>query len=169
MWDMYRPLGTWGYEPRHAPRRPGPALPEATREWGNLLPEELPEPWSCDWAMWPYTDSWSDLPDLDVVETFQQVLLQDMYGGPALTPAMYVSHAGWWADCAVLFANSMYYLQADECMWKFDGTYASVADFVEHADWNKMEEMEYRPLDEREPEIEEFLKNSYIDSEMLLP
>ncbi|KAJ7670516.1 hypothetical protein B0H17DRAFT_1183692 [Mycena rosella] len=67
IWDISRRPGVWGYEPRlnkilNSSREPPESDPRA---WGNIPDDELPEPWSCDWAEWIKTECWDGPLDLD--------------------------------------------------------------------------------------------------------
>ncbi|KAJ7652079.1 hypothetical protein DFH06DRAFT_1331297 [Mycena polygramma] len=88
--------------------------------------------------------------------------MQDRWDVPDLTPVMFMAHSRY--DCAfqvptVLRAGDTYYLwkyQMDEWYpWlrKFEGIYASVEDFMENADWNRLsDDMEEKEFVEPEDE-----------------
>ncbi|KAJ7665271.1 hypothetical protein DFH06DRAFT_309687 [Mycena polygramma] len=99
--------------------------------------EQLPEPWTCKWETWHALD-WKTPPVYEVGTWF---------GIPRPLNAI-MFH-----DYITIFeSRSVFYLcyvpldpTSHSCMWQFGGRFSSVEDWIENADWNVMEELEYKP------------------------
>ncbi|KAJ7430511.1 hypothetical protein B0H11DRAFT_2135295 [Mycena galericulata] len=126
MWDLYRPPGTWGFLPRFN-------LNETWRvhEWDRDLDGRsaaLPSPWA-------FYDR-----DPDDSENYHAAELQRKYGTQALTRVMHrcTPHIPYTAVAFSTPEGRFYVEDLNEDLWEFEGTYRSVDDFIENADWNKM-------------------------------
>ncbi|KAJ7272363.1 hypothetical protein C8J57DRAFT_1467814 [Mycena rebaudengoi] len=137
------PKGTWGYLPRRY-ERCGLELLSDPRiaTWPAIPDEQLPAPFTCDWTAFSPVDNWFDI-GIDG----SQIELRHRWGVPDLTPVMFMSHSRF--DCryhlpTVLRAEGKYYFWRweddpyDDWLREFEGSYESVEDFIQNADWNKL-------------------------------
>ncbi|KAJ7613751.1 hypothetical protein DFH06DRAFT_1484573 [Mycena polygramma] len=155
MWDLYRPPGTWGYEPRvdristrGSISRSVPA--RAVKHWGNILDAGLPEPWTCNWPDWDKTEQWDGPPDYDF--PFYKVDLERRFGIAGLEPVMFKQFPSIFVR-TILSAGGRYYLQEADIvgtLWRFDGVYETIEDFMQNGDWNRIHEVEERECEEYE-------------------
>ncbi|KAJ7450342.1 hypothetical protein FB451DRAFT_1374720 [Mycena latifolia] len=149
---MTKPDGTWSFKGHHYPawsevpkRRP----PHAA-SWPAMTNEQLPAPFSCNWTIFEPAKDWYST---DIGLTNTQGALRRLWGVPGLTPVVYMGPSSFDRESpctkpfpTVLHAGEMYYLwlyQMDGIKpWlrKFEGTYKSVEDFMENADWNGLSE-----------------------------
>ncbi|KAJ7468715.1 hypothetical protein FB451DRAFT_1560406, partial [Mycena latifolia] len=120
----------------------------ALRDWVSIPETNLPEPWTCQWAHWPF---WKNQQPLEAVLSTRYAISDQ-----PLSPIMF---DGSGAECgsATLFAcaqTNKFYLyhgpregeaQLEE-MYCFDGVFPSVEAFIDKADWNRMQKIE--PLSE---------------------
>ncbi|KAJ7652077.1 hypothetical protein DFH06DRAFT_1475445 [Mycena polygramma] len=149
-----RPEGTWAFQARQTwVKKRGSQPLEHTSTWPSIPDELLPSPFSCNWHTFDptYWQTWE----------YRGEML-DRWDVPDLTPVMFMAHRR--HDCAfevptVLRAGHTYYLwkcQMDEYnpwLRKFEGTYASMEDFMENADWNRLsDDMEEKEFLESEDE-----------------
>ncbi|KAJ7134245.1 hypothetical protein C8R44DRAFT_869911 [Mycena epipterygia] len=153
LWDMAPSRGSWEYQPRFMAERGCDTDAEidiALRKWGSVPDEQLPEPWSCNWARWGHVGEWFEQPfDLGCEKD-----LQERYGVAGLVPVMFISY-GYDRGPMILSADDIYYLynhSMDDWLMRFDGTYTSVQDFIENGDWNRMKIMDALPLEDFEEE-----------------
>ncbi|KAJ6492805.1 hypothetical protein C8R47DRAFT_1319167 [Mycena vitilis] len=154
MWDLYRPPGTWGYEPRvdristrGSLSRSVPA--RALKHWGNIPDTKLPEPWTCNWPDWDRTEYWDHPSDHDFP---CKANLERRFGIPGLEPVMFKQFPSLFLR-TILSARGRFYLQEDEIvgtLWQFDGKYETIEDFMQNGDWNRMHEVEERECEEYE-------------------
>ncbi|KAJ6456185.1 hypothetical protein C8R45DRAFT_1035201 [Mycena sanguinolenta] len=141
--DLHRSETPWKPEPRviRAPFLERRRMVEAaTRKWCAIPETHLPSSWSCNWSKWY---GW------EVGPLLLPEKLRHQYGiaGP-LSPVMFQ-----YGPAATLFAvRGTFYLaerlryrlenNVDHCLYEFPGSYRSVEDFVENADWNGMKKLE---------------------------
>ncbi|KAJ7442505.1 hypothetical protein B0H11DRAFT_2093962 [Mycena galericulata] len=144
LWDMARPKDSWKYEARVLGQRrrdSDAAVKQALIKWGSISDDQLPEPWSCNWARWGYVEEWFGLLPF---ELGRQADLRERYGVADLLPVMFFPYPQDRGPM-VLSAEGIYYLynhDMDDWLMRFDGTYASDQDFVENGDWNRMQLVE---------------------------
>lgn len=126
----------------------------ALRKWGSVPDEQLPEPWSCNWARWGHVNEWFEQPfDLGCRKD-----LQERYRVAGLVPVMFISYGCQGRGPMILSGNDIYYLYnhaMNDWLMRFDGTYTSVQDFIENGDWNRMKMMVELPLEDFEDSEEE--------------
>jgi hypothetical protein len=103
-------------------------------EWDRSDDDELPAPWA-----------WFDAYNVcEHPDEWRLSELQRRFCTQALTPVMFRC-VPWLPEgqVAVFSSDGKYYLQdCDFKLWEFEGAYESAGDFIENADWNKMEQLE---------------------------
>jgi hypothetical protein len=122
-------------------REPGPLFGHALREWPCIPDERLPEPWSCNWACWNYVEDWYPQEHSRDYDPGHQATLHAQYGVAGLEPVMFMP-AGLDRGPVILAAEGTYYLfnhQIHDWLKRFEGKYATVEEFIENGDWNRME------------------------------
>ncbi|KAJ7442516.1 hypothetical protein B0H11DRAFT_2094006 [Mycena galericulata] len=131
LWDMGHSKDSWGYEARIFRPEEAANVKKEFPEWGSIPDDQLPEPWSCNWARWGEWFGFQD--DLD-----------DVYGMANLRPVMFIPYM-YDRGPMILSHEGIYYLLGeteDATLMRFEGTYASDQDFVENGDWNRTETVE---------------------------
>ncbi|KAJ7652121.1 hypothetical protein DFH06DRAFT_1206842 [Mycena polygramma] len=128
LWDTYRPPGTWGFAPRYTHNS------DVKKVWDRSQHSVLPAPWA--WFNPQNTPSQRNVSEL-----------QRFWFTPALTPVMFrcPELPGASNQMTVYSSHGKYYLEDEDLgsrLWEFQGTYASVDDFIDNADWNKLDPME---------------------------
>ncbi|KAJ7040680.1 hypothetical protein C8F04DRAFT_1081734 [Mycena alexandri] len=153
--DMTRPEGVWTFESRKEWLNRGWNYP-APASWPRIPDKLLPEPFSCAWHAFSPADDWYEPHSkYEDWEAGPQLGLLRRWGVPDLAPVMFMAESHF--DCmfyipTILRTGETYYLwiwledpdvyTISPILRKFEGTYASVEDFVENADWNKMYKIE---------------------------
>ncbi|KAJ7439979.1 hypothetical protein FB451DRAFT_1301194 [Mycena latifolia] len=138
----------WGWEPREI-RSPDEvrAYKEnpAIRDWISISNKDLPSPWTCLWTYYSWNKTW-------------RADLWQSYGLGTANPIMW--HRGHQCRKTLLLeSGGIFYLydKGDEgwhewfkkedtfnsplpleLLYRFDGEFSSVADFIERADWTRM-------------------------------
>ncbi|KAJ7450341.1 hypothetical protein FB451DRAFT_721910 [Mycena latifolia] len=152
---MTRPEATWSFQPRQdllKGRSTVTCNAPHIAAWPSIPDTQLPAPFTCAWHAFMPADDWYSTGD-DLTDTQEE--LRRCWGVPGLMPVMYMAHSPF--DSAyhcptVLRAGETYYLwlyQMDPIepwLRKFEGSFKSVEDFMQNADWNRlsgpMKEME---------------------------
>ncbi|KAJ7430529.1 hypothetical protein B0H11DRAFT_928307 [Mycena galericulata] len=121
---MHRwPAGTWRFLPRYLSSSvPGSGV----FEWDRDEDDELPAPW-----VW--YGSWND---------FDMLQLQERYHLPELTPVIFRCTPDMPVGEVAVFSSEdgTFYVQDHEPdLWQFEGTFTDDEDFVENADWNRLD------------------------------
>ncbi|KAJ7274799.1 hypothetical protein C8J57DRAFT_1312763 [Mycena rebaudengoi] len=114
---------------------------ERARNWISIPDANLPEPWTCNWAHWPY---WAGVRPLEAALPARYAL-----SNAPLTPVMFNSSnraATTVFACATTGKYYLYYRRwalpkLTEEVHAFEGAFSSVEAFIEQADWNRMKRM----------------------------
>ncbi|KAJ7652078.1 hypothetical protein DFH06DRAFT_1475446 [Mycena polygramma] len=157
--------GRWGWN------SPNHITAEMSREWCAIPETHLPEPWSCDWSKWEDLggpgkqrdgkNGWWSGPEL------LPDILRRWYGIPgALNPIMFRHETTLFESRGTFYlfeqVDDMDDSETDHVMFKFSGTYKSIEDFLENADWNEMKKMQKGECNPRGPESQR--RNSSSDA-----
>ncbi|KAJ7675521.1 hypothetical protein B0H17DRAFT_1207562 [Mycena rosella] len=135
---------TWDWLPRSSMRPTKTPRPHeqalAVREWVSIPDANLPGPWTCNWACWPF---WTHPCPLEVELAARYAL------GAPLAPVMFSSF-----DATTVFACAarrhfyLYYQPLPSVrtpppvtLVVFEGLFPSVEAFIEGADWNRVQEL----------------------------
>ncbi|KAF7367530.1 hypothetical protein MSAN_00816000 [Mycena sanguinolenta] len=145
---MTRPEGTWSFRPRASWIKEPWSSRDLPRPLPTIPDEHLPSPFSCAWLA--FRPAWYWYPDLESprYQPSYQEQLAYRWGVPDLEPIMFMAdHTGCLNTLeapTVLRAGESYYLwlfeddPTDPWLRKFEGTFKSVEDFMENADWNRL-------------------------------
>ncbi|KAJ7083248.1 hypothetical protein C8R44DRAFT_894584 [Mycena epipterygia] len=144
-WDFHIPMATWDYKGRisHPPQKTTRLNERDTAacEWVSIPDANLPGPWTCDWASWPW---WKNATALEAALAVQYAI-----SNAPLTPIVFSSFDGSTVfACAPTRRFYLYYPpciwepRPDETMYAFEGVFSSVDTFIEEADWNRVEKVE---------------------------
>ncbi|KAJ6498503.1 hypothetical protein C8R47DRAFT_1212192 [Mycena vitilis] len=146
-WDLHVPYETWDY--RERVRLTYDMRFERFRSWSwvSISDRNLPEPWSCNWECWRLA---YNNPPVEATLPLRYAISNE-----PLTPVMFATgDRGVDSRDVSIFAcpvkktwylyrpRDRYYDRADEEMWCFHGFFTSVREFIEKADWNRMEKIE---------------------------
>ncbi|KAJ7675517.1 hypothetical protein B0H17DRAFT_1207558 [Mycena rosella] len=133
--------------PTKTPRPHEQAL--AVREWVSIPDANLPGPWTCNWACWPF---WAHPRPLEVELAARYALCAP------LAPVMFSSFDGTTVfACGARRQFYLYYQPLPSVrtlppvtLVLFEGVFPSVEAFIEGADWNRVQEL--APVCEPEPQ-----------------
>ncbi|KAJ7774476.1 hypothetical protein DFH07DRAFT_767192 [Mycena maculata] len=134
----------WGFEPRalrdHADIRALESHP-AMRDWCCIPDSELPEPWSCNWTKYYFSNIWRSAHDRELLHRYalsspNPIMFYGTFPHPLL-----LESAGAFYLYGLPEDNKLYACYADilgpsppkHLLYQFDG--ASLADFIERAVW----------------------------------
>ncbi|KAJ7430530.1 hypothetical protein B0H11DRAFT_2135399 [Mycena galericulata] len=133
--------GPWAAEPREKRDRDVIRALESNptmRDWCFIPDSELPEPWSCQWVHSYCSGSKTVLLESGgVFYLYDEPDCDDLYD-------FYKEHLAPFPPTVSRTAAAVYRSIShppgvpEHLLYKFDGVYSSVADFIERADWMKM-------------------------------
>ncbi|KAJ7442517.1 hypothetical protein B0H11DRAFT_2094016 [Mycena galericulata] len=147
LWDMHLPEKNW----RFVPRGLSLVRRDETRPNETGIPDEnLPEPWTCDWRAWGLLPSWLNAPgglQCRLIHKFNIGLYDSMrhcYVAPLMfrstqsTSGTTVFHAH-----GTNGASFYLYDEPSDGVYRFEHDFplqrGTAAEFMETANWNKME------------------------------